>query len=313
MEGSTLSAFGLELQADFPLPGLHRTAERLKDPISLQVVNRSETARRWEPAGSKGLWSTVIDGCGVLLETGRAGDHRIVYGDRAEFWLSKDLDELLCAPTDRQSPEWQRFLLDTVLGVTSLLRGFEALHASAVVRRGALVAIIANTGGGKTSVAAELLRRGATLFCDDILALRRQLGSVAAYPGPALMNLPASGWMPEGAQTLARLGDEEWIQLNDAPPDRAVPRAIFLLERAPGAPNQVTALPPSPLPLLPHVLATATLRQRARTRFELVADLAAGARLLRVEADIAATPAALADMVEEALEAAPPAVARAGA
>jgi hypothetical protein len=313
MEGPTLRAFGLDLQASFPIPGLHRAAEPHRDPVRLRLVKRSEIARRWSQTGSKTIWSTVIDDCDVSVERGRPGDHRIVYGERAEFWLSDDTRELLCAPTHARRPHWLRFLLDTVLTVTSLLRGFEGLHASAVVRQGALVALIANTGGGKSSLAAEFVHRGATLFCDDILMLRRQLGSVAAYPGPALMNIPRSDRGPEGARTLARLGDEAWVQLDHTPPERAGLTTIFLLERAPGAPDRVSQLPSSPLPLLPHTLAMATVQQRARARFELAADLATGARLLRIEADVATTPAALADMVEATMEGAPTALAKAGA
>lgn len=313
MEGATLRAFGLDLEANFPTPGLHRAAGSSQTPIRLRLVKRSEIARHWTDVGSKRLGSTVTDGCDVTVERGRAGDHRIVYGDRAEFWLSEDRTELLCGPVDPRRPEWVRFLLDTVLFVTSLLGGFEALHASAVVRDGVLVAVIGNTGGGKTSLAAELLGRGATLFCDDILVLRRRLGSVAAYPGPALMNIPLSGPELEGARTLARLGDETWVQLRHTPPERAELTAVFLLERAPSAPDRVTPLPSSPLPLLPHALALGAPRERARARFELVADLAAGTHLYRLEADLATTPAAIADMVEGALEGSPSELAEVGA
>ena len=310
MHRPTLRAFGLDLQPGFPLPGLHPGAPDAGDPVSVRLVSRADTARRWSEQGAKDLWSTEIDGCPVSVQRSRGGEHRIVYGDRADFWLSADKSELLCAPAQPRRAEWRRFLLDTVLTVTSLLRGFEALHASAVLHQGALVALIANTGGGKTSLAAELVRRGATLFCDDILVLRRQLAAVAAYPGPALMNVPLSESALPGARTLARLGDEAWIALDHMPPERATPTVAVLLERTAAARDRVTELPPSPLPLLPHALGIATERQRARTRFEVFADLAAGVRILRLEAHAETAPAALADLVEGALKGSPPALAQ---
>lgn len=306
MEGSPLRAFGLDLLPDFRAPGLHQAEEPAGDPVRLRLVKRSEIARRWSAASSKAIWTTVIDGCDVSVERGRAGDHRFVYGERAEFWLSDDRSDLLCAPSQPRRAEWLRFLLDTVLTVTSLLRGFEGLHASAVVREGSVIVLIGHTGGGKTSVALELVRRGATLFCDDILILRRRIGSVVAYPGPALMNLPLSQPQLESARRLARLGDEAWVELDHRPPQNARVAAIFLLERVAGAPDRVVPLPSGPLPLLPHALAIGPDRERTRARFELIADLAAGTRLSRAEADLATTPSALADMVEGALEGAAP-------
>ena len=76
------------------------------------------------------------------------------------FHLSTDGRVLRCAPTDRDDPIWQRVLLDTVLWTVSLLRGYEQLHASAVRTADGVIAFTAGSGGGKTSLAAEFLRRG---------------------------------------------------------------------------------------------------------------------------------------------------------
>jgi hypothetical protein len=315
MQGAICRAFGLDLEADFPLHGLRPAAPGSSHPVRLHLADPEEVKRRFLGTGAKTLWTTVMDGgCEVSVERGRNGDHRIAYGKLAAFWLSPEAGELLCAPVQPERPEWRRFLLDTVLTVTSLVRGFEALHASAVESGGALLAVISQTGGGKTSVASELVSRGGRLFCDDILVLRRRLGSVIAHPGPALMNLSLSdaARRPPGARTLARIGDEAWIELERDTPQPVPVGAIFLLERSGGAPERVTALPSSPLPLLPHALATAMLRARERTRFELFADLAAGTRLFRLEADLTTTPARLAQMVEAAAEGSVPALSPAG-
>ena len=103
------------------------------------------------------------------------------------------------------------------LWTVSLLRGFELLHASAVTTDHGLIALVARTGGGKSSLAAEFLRRGAALFSDDIVALDDAGGEVIAHPGPPLMNLPRV--LPPaqvGGTVVAEFGDERWVALDRA-------------------------------------------------------------------------------------------------
>jgi hypothetical protein len=77
--------------------------------------------------------------------------------------------------------------------VTAILyqRKRTPLHASAIGFDGGVVAILAPSGTGKSSLAAHLLGRGYHLVTDDVLAVTRDpaLGAIG-YPGPAWLRLP---------------------------------------------------------------------------------------------------------------------------
>jgi hypothetical protein len=161
------------------------------------------------------------------------------------------------------------------------------------------VAFVSGMGGGKTSLAVEWIKRGAVLFADDIVALDDRSGALLAYPGPRLMNLPAShdGALPD-AVTLAQFGDERWVQLDAAPPGPARLSAIVIVHRAPGEIARCDPISASSLDLLPYAVSLPHMEGRARRRFELFSAAAAGTPVLRLGADLAVTPAQLADLVQ---------------
>ena len=69
------------------------------------------------------------------------------------------------------------------------LRGRELLHASAVRIGDGAVAIIADTGHGKTSIAARLVLHGGGFITDDVLALSEDDDGIVGHPGPAIVAL----------------------------------------------------------------------------------------------------------------------------
>ena len=118
-----LTAFGLGLLADVPLPGAWET-RRLREP-SLQI--RSVTAQAIENSWS-GLeaigWEAVVDGAPFIVERGIDGDHRFVHGAhpdrsgarsdgaRAVHHLCAEASVLQCARSDPAEPSWWRVVLD---------------------------------------------------------------------------------------------------------------------------------------------------------------------------------------------------------
>lgn len=295
-------AFGLTLSPEFPLPGL-RSSNSSEPGLSIRLAEPGELAAATGAGPGQLLWSTVMDDAqNVRLERTTAGGHRLQYGARAEFLLRAEGDAILCAPADPADAAWKRFLLDTVLTTTSLLHGFEALHASTVVMDGNVVAFLASTGGGKTSLAYELVRRGAPLFADDVLALERGSSGVVAHPGPALMNLPATaGPTDEVGRRLAVFGDEVWLELTGDSLGDAAPGAVFLLHRHAECGEPLLAEQAGSLGLMPHALGLDGSHDRLRKRFELFADLADQVPIYRLEAHPSVGPGALADLVEAAV------------
>ena len=295
----TYEAFGVALECALELPGLAEVTERER-PLRVGLVARA-------PAPSPGvlLWETAIDGLPYRMWQ-RPDGYLMVHEDSCDYFLSATLDELVCSPRDPTSLGWRRFLLDTVLWSTSLLRGFELLHAGAVAGPNGVLAIASGTGGGKTSLVLELMRRGLAPFSDDIVALRRGDDGVAAYPGPALMNVPAAVEGDVG-QELARFGGERWVAVTGADAGPLPVDAICLLERRPGAELALERVETTALGLLRHSVGFDALRARRRARFELFAELATGP-VWRLTADLDDETGRIADLLEP-LTAAPAVVA----
>lgn len=303
----TFAAFGVRFASDLDLPagpdegldeGLGTVDCRIHSVTTADLVERFSG-----PCDPEALTrSRLGDGRWSRIERGVAGDHRLAFGDDEVLWLSPDHDELASAPPDPDRPDdpaWQRYLLDTGLGFVALARGYEALHAGAVVTSAGVVAIAAGEGGGKSTLLAELLRRGLSLFADDLLMLG-PAGAVdtvvVAHPGPPLMNLPpvlADG-RPAAAvgRVLAELDGECWVAVDRPAPTPPAPvAAVVLLERGGGDALSVTRLAASPLALLRHSLQGGGGRDRVRARFEVCSSIAATAAVLQVQApsDLPAT------------------------
>ena len=300
MKGLVFPAFGLGVQLGFPLPPLEGRGVAACLPTldaSLVTFDPNAVATGREEL----VWSTRFDGHAYSMQRLRDGSHRFVYGDGAVFHLSSDGSDLRCAVADVDEPGWQRLFLDTILWSCSLLRGFELLHASAVAWPHGAVAFASTTGGGKTSLAAELLRRGAELLCDDVLALTRVDGRLGGHAGPPVMNLPLQGPREIGRE-LARFPGERWIAVEHAAREPRPLEAICLLERRRGVGLAIERLDSTPLDLLPHAFAFRGASQRgAAHRFEVLSEVATEVPVYRVSAHVDVSPGELADLVESRL------------
>jgi hypothetical protein len=250
-------------------------------------------------------WRSVF-GDGQVFSGQQAADRswRLAYGRDALFFVSADAGTVLCGPEDPRDAAWQRVLLDAVLMVASIASGFEVLHAGAVETSTGVVAVAAESGGGKSSLVAELVRRGHPLFCDDILVLDRGPDGPRAHPGPPVMNVPRSPEhfpVAEIGAVLGTFGDEAWVAVRGGARRPRPLAAVCLLERSPDATTQVQRLAASPLHLRAHVRPLRVPVERDRGRFELLADLAETAPVYRVCAGPEVRPDGVADMVEGVL------------
>ncbi len=70
--------------------------------------------------------------------------------------------------------------------VLQRLTTFRAVHAGAVLLRGRALLLPGSTHAGKSSLVAELLRRGATYFSDEYALIDKE-GRVHPYPRPLLV------------------------------------------------------------------------------------------------------------------------------
>jgi hypothetical protein len=313
-----LRAFGLSLIVDTPPPGAWE-AQSLSEPIMhLRSATPRMIAECWSGLDAVG-WEGVNDGALFVAERGRAGDHRFVHGVdpaqssgnarsdavRAVHHLSADASVLQCAPSNPAEPSWWRVVLDSVLFTVALLQGYEALHAAAVATPDGVIAITAATGGGKSTLLAELLRRGLALMADDVLVLEsRGTDAPLAHPAPPLMTVPAvripvlgQAGLPE---TICSLEEERWIAVPVHP--RPLPlMALVVLNRSPGLATDLHR-PPNPLAaLMSSLLRFPRIPERERTRFELASAIASHIPIWELSADPSVAPETLADVLRASL------------
>ena len=136
-----------------------------------------------------------------------------------------------------------RALAQVLLGPVATLvlhqLGFPCLQASAVQLGSTAVAFLGPPGRGKSTIAALLLRRGATLLSDDILPLRLTDDGVYGVPSVPMMRLdpetlaPALG-VVESLPRVAPAHRKRVLALHDRYPFAEQPvrlRAVYLLER----------------------------------------------------------------------------------
>jgi hypothetical protein len=240
------------------------------------------------------------------IERGREGDLLFRYGARARFHLDARHRRLGCVPSDPAGTAWRRMLLTRVLPNVGIAHGYEALHASAVSTDRGVVAIVAASGTGKSTLALELIRRGWPLFADDTVVLGRRGEAIEAHPAAPFVNLPATAGDVRSLGTdLGLVDGERWVAVADPADTAAEVAAIVLLERVAGMRLDARPMSGSPLALAPFMLGLPDDEGRDSARFALYADLIEGAQLLRLTADATHRPADLAETLERALDLSP--------
>ncbi len=294
-------AFGLCLLTDLALPGRWRTTDAASDRV-LEIAWDSSVPQVL-PAASP-IWAARIDGGVFTVE--RDGDGAVLFRhESGRHLLSPDGHFLACAPAADQRPAWFRVLLDPVLTCVALLGGREGLHAGCVMVGEDAVAITAGSGGGKSTLVAELVRRGHALVADDITMLEVTAeGRPRALPGPPVMTLPDACDHPSRGEVLMELPGERWVAV--AVSDTPAPlRTIVQLERRGGAPTGIDACRDALTVLLGGgLLKLPRTPERAVARLDLASTLATRCEILTLTADPLTTPGELAELVEQAVLAA---------
>lgn len=299
-------AFGLELRASFPLPGMAPDETEGLPSLELDLTTPGELETAWSGPDGPPVWRGRLgDGCDLTIERGTAGDLLLTYDDRTHFRLDPSGGRLECAPRDA-GLGWQRALLGRVLPNVGLARGREALHASAAESPRGVVAIAAASGMGKTTLTVELMRRGWPLFADDVLTLASDDTGVHAYPGTPHMNVAASRSdaleLDELGTTLGTLAGECWMSARNATRGSRPVHAICLLERHVGLTLDARPLPSTPLSLAPYMLGLPDCdAPRERRRFALYSDLVSSATLIRLTGGLEDGPEDMADLLERIL------------
>ena len=275
------AAFGLAVEGDFPAPGLS------EDLVAEGPVTRVELVAL-EEAADDGAEQRIdhVPGDGYHLYARGFGSARV----------SDDGASVRCAPPDVDPWSWQRFLVGRVLPWAAVLRGRECLHASAVTLDGRAVAIVGDTGAGKTTLAAHAMLAGAGFLTDDVLALERTADAVLAHPGPGVLAVRPAEWERLDPARLGRLigeGGKRYLEVARRSPPAPL-AAIYYLRRERSG-DAIEPLAADFRLLLASTFNTAIRTpERLREQFEVCARLAATVPTFEVAASEQA-PAAVAE------------------
>jgi hypothetical protein len=107
-----------------------------------------------------------------------------------EFLVTPDARRIYArALTDVDDEAMLAYLLVDALSFSMVRLGCEPLHATAVATGHGVVGFLGNSGDGKSTLAALLVRQGCTLVTDDMLVLVREGGAWLAHPGPPRLKL----------------------------------------------------------------------------------------------------------------------------
>lgn len=313
-EPSRLQAFGLDLETSIAIPGAVPGAEGpRRRPVRVDLAARKELLEAWGPADPRRISNR-------RMPNGRAAitideDDRAGYLIRAlsfgVFWISPGADHIRCAPVKGSAWRWQRYLVGQVLPLAAVLRGLEVFHASGVVMRDAAVTFIGMSTAGKTSVALNLVLRGAGFLTDDVLAVSPgEDGGVVAHPGVGLASLRTEAEARLDAAELSRLGqplgrDDDAVRMEvECHPGDAPLRHAFLLDRRDEGPLLIERV----RPVDPRILLGGSFNfvirtpERLTNQLDLCARIATRVAVHRAAIPPSAGPAELAAAVERHLE-----------
>ncbi len=173
---------GLRVQSVIPL---HAAAARESDSAGDLLIDLDDDdSPILPPDGDRLAGYGTPEGHGYVFVD--AGDHyRFVFYRTAEFLIARDLSRIRARLAPALDPEIASLLITgTLLAAVRMLAGDLVLHASAVAIDGRALAIVGDSGMGKSTLAAALCEDGARLVSDDLLRVDESDGRWRCYAGP---------------------------------------------------------------------------------------------------------------------------------
>ena len=279
-------AFGMDIGVDFPMPGVEPGGQ-LGDgrSLSLRLGSREEVHGGF-PEDAELIGELRFDDgrLAVSVEAGGAAGYLAYAYDFGHARIAADGREVAVAPLDEPTWVWQRYLTGQVLPLAALLQGLEVFHASVLGLNDRAIAVVANSGVGKTTLALRLALRGLDFVSDDVLLAEPDNGGLLAHPGIGLANMrPGTReLLPQLEQSglASPIGsNERETRIAVKRADRALPLStLFVLNRF-VEPRELRVERLSPVD--PRILLAATFNVSVRTPDRLARQLDVCSRLER--------------------------------
>jgi hypothetical protein len=211
----------------------------------------------------------------------------------ASYLVSHGRDIVVCPETGALPLDVRAYLLGTLFVVLCQQRGLLPLHASAVGSSHGVVAFLARSGQGKSSLAAHLAQRGFPVLADDVCL-------IDLTPTNDAMVIPAAPWLKLWRDSLQSLGRQtqgldrvfseddkyRWPLRGPLHPE-PIAKLVFLESENRPAPGIQEISPLEAIPLLmdlthqAYVLQATGQRQENFLRCSRVSSQAKAYRLLR--------------------------------
>jgi hypothetical protein len=209
--------------------------------------------------------------------------YRIEADGHGAHLLSLDGRAATCAPRVGADWAWHRLFFAQVLPTAAALQGLEILHASAVALGDEATAVVSRSGGGKTTLATELVSAGGAFVTDDVLAVERTGDEVLAHPGPGFAGVEEPGG-----------SDKVHVEVEPVTEPVRLARLVFLERGGRSARLELTPLsPPDPRLLLASTFAFhLTTRERLEAQLDTCAAIASRVACFRLSVPAGESPAA---------------------
>ena len=271
----SISAFGIHLSTTGSTSGRGARWE---------LASPAEVERRWRGVASRCLvdWR-YADGRPMLRVDGGDGGYRVYAPRFGRHHVSADGRRIVSALPRLAAWRWQRLFYAQTLPLAAALQGLDLFHASAVVRRGRAIAFVADSGTGKTSLAAQLVARGSELLTDDVLALDAENGDVRAHPGARMASIAPHEYRALGPAGRRRLGSpigrSDKLHVAVEPHPAPVPLAAIYFLRRRGDATRASVRAPAAVD--PRALLASSFLLYMRSPERLLTHLEVCARLAR--------------------------------
>jgi hypothetical protein len=307
-DSSLATAFGLDLRLGFPVPGIRPGGAAPTGRLAtVEHAERTELVRDWRDEAERlREWTDESGRVEATLDLHPELGWRLVADGYGAFVVSPGGSVVRCAPVDGDAWRWQRCLIGQILPLTALLNGLEVFHAAAVAVGGRALGLVGASQAGKSSVAIQLVLRGAELLADDVLALDGREDALMAHPGPGIVSVRHGEAELLADDDRRRLGtvlgyDDEAVRIEMDRGERPLRlEALYFLVRGGSERPAIDGVwPPDPRMLLGStfnfVVAT---RERLTNQLEICTRLARETPLFKVQVPAGTISAEVAAMVE---------------
>ncbi|AFY57883.1 serine kinase of the HPr protein, regulates carbohydrate metabolism [Rivularia sp. PCC 7116] len=178
--------YGLTLQSNRPIPGLIPAQANAPVDVWVDLIGESQPSSAEVESISSGI-KVISRDDGNYLNLWFRGEGQL------DFEINPQGDRIWATWTYSVLEQVSALLLGQVLGCTLRLRGTLCLHACVVRIGQQAIAIVGQSGAGKSTTAAALVKRGYSILSDDIAAINYSARDWLVQPGyPRLRLWPKS-------------------------------------------------------------------------------------------------------------------------